>query len=100
MRGAGVRVAITVAVGIGLTAATVPAAENKCMYAGEFFSPGAVSCQDGTQYRCDDDDGSWRRVGLGCADTEPGADEPDIHVRPSRDVPAVEQPPPPVVPQD
>ena len=76
---------------------------QRCMYANEFFSSGAISCQAGTQFRCVA--GAWQRLGLGCADTKAESDEEGLQVDPSRQAPgvgdpAVKQPGPPTVPKN
>jgi hypothetical protein len=35
-----------------------------CTYAGQPYSPGAISCQDRSQYRCDN--GIWNRTANAC----------------------------------
>ena len=42
------------------------AADTRCMYGGQFYGPGAMSCQAGAQARCVD--GSWKMTGSECAD--------------------------------
>jgi len=40
---------------------TAPAA---CTWASQAYSSGALSCQESTQFRCNN--GSWERTGFGC----------------------------------
>jgi len=40
---------------------TAPAA---CMWASQTYSSGAISCQENTQFRCNN--GSWERTGPAC----------------------------------
>ena len=77
---------------VAFVAVTVTTArgEEKCMYAQQFFSPGAVSCQSGAQYRCTG--GSWQAVGSDCSDVNPGLDQPAILVAPGNQAPGVRQP--------
>lgn len=41
--------------------ATAPSA---CTWASQTYSTGALSCQESTQFRCNN--GSWERTGFGC----------------------------------
>jgi hypothetical protein len=88
-------------VGLGATGALGQG--SQCTYRNQFFSSGAVSCQDGAQYRCVA--GAWQANGLQCADSNADGDQGALQVDPSRGAPkvhdpAVRQPSPPVVPQD
>lgn len=44
-------------------------AVSDCLYEGVSFSDGAVSCQTGHQFRCND--GSWSSLDLSCAAPAP-----------------------------
>jgi hypothetical protein len=54
------------------------AAEVRCMYGGQFYGPGAMSCQAGAQAQCVD--GSWKMTGSRCADQ--AADPPGKEAQP------------------
>jgi len=47
-----------------LAVATANALAKSCAYDGHTYYHGAVSCQGGTAYQCDD--GSWRSLGRSC----------------------------------
>lgn len=64
--------------------------DERCMYAGQFFSPGAVACQSGRQFRCVA--GVWQAVGSDCADRDAAVDQPAILDDPGDQAPAVRQP--------
>ena len=59
-----------------------------CLYRTHAFSEGAVSCQDGRQFRCAG--GKWEAVGTECADADPG--DAGVEVRPGVTEPAVREP--------
>lgn len=45
---------------------------QSCEYAGNSYSDGAVICQNGTEYRCND--GSWEILGTPCDEIAVPAD--------------------------
>lgn len=60
-------------------------AESRCMYANQFYGPGASSCQQGVQKKCVD--GRWEPTGAHCADqpadptgeeAQPGVVQPPV----------------------
>jgi hypothetical protein len=44
--------------------AAVGATSNSCVYASQAYSHGALSCQDRTEFKCDN--GMWRRTFTAC----------------------------------
>ena len=72
---------------VALSAAA--SADERCTYRQQFFAPGAVSCQGGSQQTCVA--GAWQPTGLGCADTT--GDQEGLQVDPTRRAPAVAEPP-------
>jgi len=68
--------------------ASEAAAGNPCSYAWRPYKEGAVSCQNGRQFRCAD--GAWQDIGTTCADEDPGSE--GAAVRPGVNVPAVKDP--------
>jgi hypothetical protein len=40
-------------------------AATECIYKNRRYSPGSVSCQNGTEYRCQND-GTWTATGAMC----------------------------------
>ena len=64
------------------------AAADPCLYRTHRFSEGAVSCQDGRQFRCAG--GKWEITGTECADEDPvdGSDQ----VKPGVTEPIVRDP--------
>ena len=70
-------------VGAGSVAAAEP-----CLYRTHRFSEGAVSCQDGRQFRCAG--GRWEAVGTECADEDPV--DGGVQVKPGVTEPAVRDP--------
>lgn len=54
-------------------------AARSCMYEGKTYYSGAVVCQVGQKYECDD--GTWKRLGSACennaADQREGEREPE-----------------------
>ncbi len=80
-----------VLIGLSLVGAQAWAAGSQCMYADQLFSPGAVACQGGVQFRCGKG-GSWENTGLGCSDLRPQQDQPAILDDPSRQAPGVREP--------
>jgi hypothetical protein len=63
---------------------------DQCMYGGQVFTSGTVSCQDGKQQKCVA--GTWQPNGLDCAVAPADSDEPLLRVDPSRGAPAVREP--------
>jgi hypothetical protein len=64
------------------------ATATPCMYRSQPFSEGAVSCQDGRQFRCAS--GRWVASGTECADSDPG--DAGVEVKPGVTAPAVREP--------
>jgi hypothetical protein len=89
--------------GMGI-AAVAHAGGKPCSFALRSFEDGAVSCQDGRQFRCAD--GAWQSVGTTCAREDPGNSGTGVHPgvnepavkEPSVKEPSVKQPAPPRVP--
>ncbi len=81
---------------IGVAASSAVAGQGRCIYGGKFYDPGGVRCQDGSQQQCVD--GSWKPLGLDCANEGAGA----AGMREQPGVPAVggAAEPPVAVPQD
>ena len=48
----------------GPSAAAGSTAPAACTWASQAYSSGALSCQESTQFRCNN--GSWERTGFGC----------------------------------
>ena len=48
----------------GPAAAAGSTAPATCTWASQAYSSGALSCQESTQFRCNN--GSWERTGFGC----------------------------------
>jgi hypothetical protein len=84
------RILATMLMMCGLVAGPARGEDTRCMYAQEFFSAGAVSCQAGMQFRCVE--GTWKATGLDCADTRADDAEPDTLVDPRRTAPPVREP--------
>lgn len=58
-------IAATAALALVLAGATARADDDEgCVYRGSLYSDGAMSCQGGTQYRCDD--GEWDKTDDSC----------------------------------
>ena len=78
-----------------LTPAVALARDTRCMSSGKFYKSGAVRCNEkGTQDRCVD--GSWKPLGLDCADE--GAGDAGKREQPAVEDDAVDAPAPPAVP--
>lgn len=73
-----------------MLAGGVARADERCMYASQFFVLDAVACQAGKQYRCTR--GGWQAVGSDCADLNPQGDQPAILDAPGAQAPGVRQP--------
>jgi hypothetical protein len=73
-----------------VSAAAARGQGGQCMYGGQVFASGAVSCQEGKQQKCVA--GSWRPNGLDCAVAPADSDEPLLRVDPGRGAPAVREP--------
>jgi hypothetical protein len=63
------RLSMAVACALGLMcmiggAAPNAMANDRCLYDGATFSDGAISCQDGVRYKCDD--GDWKSKHEAC----------------------------------
>ena len=68
-------------------AASVAVAEP-CLYDAQRFPEGAVSCQNGSQFRCAG--GSWDATGSACSDEDPV--DGNVQVKPGVTEPAVRGP--------
>ena len=79
------------------TLAVVPiaAADERCIFDGSFYASGSVRCNEaGSQERCVG--GSWKPLGLDCADE--GAGAPGIPEDPGVPRDAVDAPPRAIMP--
>lgn len=80
---------------LGATPALVLAGDERCIYGGSFYGPGAVRCNAaGSQERCVA--GTWKALGLDCADEaagpagmpeEPGVNDGAVNTRPRPTIP-------------
>ena len=70
------RIAVAGLLGIGCVAGSAirAAADDTCFYRGSMFSHGALSCQNETQFKCDD--GEWEAMGVACRPAEVVASRP------------------------
>jgi hypothetical protein len=73
-----------VVLGLAIAGGTAQA-DDRCMWGGTFYGPGAMSCQNGQQARCVDR--AWKMTGEGCAgqaadpsgeENQPGVAEPRV----------------------
>ena len=85
---------------LAATPAAARAGDERCIYGGNFYGPGAVRCnQAGSQERCVA--GTWKALGIDCADEdagpagmpeEPGVGDDAVNARPRPTIPAVTEP--------
>jgi hypothetical protein len=94
------RKAGTLLLALVMTAGSAGAGEVRCMYGGQFYGPGAVSCQAGSQVQCVD--GRWNPLGLACADEGAGTggmrEQPGVPQAGDGAVPPAPRDAPPVQP--
>jgi hypothetical protein len=72
-----------IVVGAASVAAAAP-----CLYDGQRFPEGAVSCQNGRQFRCAG--GNWDAIGTECSAEDPV--DGNVQVKPGVTEPAVREP--------
>ena len=68
--------------------ARIAVADVRCMYGGQFYGPGSMSCQAGAEAQCVN--GSWKLTGSECAGQ--AADPSDEEAEPGVVAPRVGEP--------